>query len=63
MTLPAAWIARIKELQAVADDATRLPLERIEALTELYSMFQFDVHGQAGIVHQIKEICWEARRK
>ena len=63
MTNPTKWLARIKELQAVADDTTRPPLERIEVLTELYRMRQFDVHEQAKCVRQIRYICEDARNK
>ena len=51
------WFDRIAELKTLADDAN-LPLtKRIWALTEIYFMYQFDVHNQAKTVRRIQDLC------
>jgi hypothetical protein len=55
MTHP--FVQAIDKLNDIANNVS-LPLtERIRVLTEIYFMYQFDVHNQAKTVRRIQELC------
>jgi hypothetical protein len=47
---------RQQELNQIADSDKYTKGKRIHALTELYFMYQFDVHNQAKIVRRIQNL-------
>ena len=56
MTNPTRYLKLLEELNGIANDETKPVLERIRALTEIYSLYQFDAFNQAKTVRRIHDL-------
>lgn len=56
MSSPKTFVIHRDNLQAIADDTSRHCLDRVNALCDLYFLYQNDIHNQAKTVRQIQRI-------